>query len=233
MVGWRSPISGKVKVSGGVTDAHAACGDGFDWSVDKGAVTLASGVVAQRWRPNRSRQPLGLRALTASLSVQAIFCTSSFGPGPSGDHTCDSTRLDVTITSESNTSDLPYSVRDLLVAARALQNTPAPGGPVSDVFPLVPGEVAEVASLCASGRRELTGRGQRPPDSAGGRRFESSCAHPGGSWQFGDDPRRQLETSRGVTSRRDLRGLDADIALVQEARSPEPGVAARGAAGRP
>ena len=97
VVGWRSPISGKVKVSGGVTDAHAACGDGFDWSVDKGAVTLASGVVA-----NGGAQSFSSTAGAASLDGIVVrtgdFLYFVVGPGPNGDHTCDSTRLDVTIT---------------------------------------------------------------------------------------------------------------------------------------
>ncbi len=43
IVRWKSPVSGKVAITGGVTDADAGGGDGIAWSIDKGDTVLASG----------------------------------------------------------------------------------------------------------------------------------------------------------------------------------------------
>ncbi|MGB7160619.1 MAG: DUF1549 domain-containing protein, partial [Tepidisphaeraceae bacterium] len=49
-VSWKSPISGRVRITGRVTDGHAVCGDGIAWSLakvgGKSAGELASGTVA-------------------------------------------------------------------------------------------------------------------------------------------------------------------------------------------
>ena len=46
-VGWRSPVKGTVRITGGVTDADPTCGDGIAWAIDArkagGRRELASG----------------------------------------------------------------------------------------------------------------------------------------------------------------------------------------------
>ncbi len=46
IVGWKSPIKGRVRVNASFTsDAASVYGDGMAWSVDKGSTTLASGTL--------------------------------------------------------------------------------------------------------------------------------------------------------------------------------------------
>ena len=101
VVGWQSPISGAVQVSGDVIDRHSACGDGIDWSVDKGASTLASGVI-----PNGGGESFASGAGAAKLGHISVsvgtFLYFVVGPGPNGDHGCDSTGLEVTITAKKH-----------------------------------------------------------------------------------------------------------------------------------
>ncbi len=59
VVGWRSPISGPVKIEGKVTHAHPECGNGVTWSLElrRGNTrqVLASGTAAG----NTSPAPIG------------------------------------------------------------------------------------------------------------------------------------------------------------------------------
>jgi hypothetical protein len=43
ILGWQSPISGKVTVCGTIQDGDVGGGDGIVWFIDRGATTLASG----------------------------------------------------------------------------------------------------------------------------------------------------------------------------------------------
>ena len=95
VVGWRSRKAGLVEVSGSVSDRHDVCGDGFDWSVDHGSTTLVSGFV-----PNGGSMTFADAAGSENLVVEVAkgdFLYFVVGPGPSGEHRCDSTALDVTV----------------------------------------------------------------------------------------------------------------------------------------
>jgi hypothetical protein len=97
-VGWQSPVTGIVSVTGGVTDLDANCGNGINWFIAHGTTTLASGGY-----PNGGKQPFangqGGSSL-ASVSVTAgDFLYVVVGPGKNNDFGCDSTELDLTITS--------------------------------------------------------------------------------------------------------------------------------------
>ena len=96
VVGWRSPITGVVEVSGGVVDRDPACRDGIDWSVDRGAVPLASGSIPEGGSAAFDTGSGGA-ALDRVSVVAGRFLYFTVAPGPAGDHTCDSTGLDVTI----------------------------------------------------------------------------------------------------------------------------------------
>jgi IPT/TIG domain len=96
VVGWRSPISGRVQVAGGVADLHNLCGDGVDWSVDKGATTLASGSVPSGGSQFFISAPAAANLENVAVGVGDVLYFV-VGPGPSGNHICDSTSLDVTI----------------------------------------------------------------------------------------------------------------------------------------
>ena len=96
VVGWRSPVTGVVNVSGGVIDRQTICGDGIDWSIDRGPTRLASGSIPNGGSatfPDVNDSPL-----TGIHVASGDFLYFTVGPGPNGDHTCDWTGLDVTIT---------------------------------------------------------------------------------------------------------------------------------------
>jgi hypothetical protein len=97
IVGWRSPVTALVRVDGGVTDRNPGCGDGIDWSIDKGATTISNGDI-----PNGGGQPFSDGAAGARLSAVPVtagqFLYFIVGPGPNHDYGCDSTQLDITIT---------------------------------------------------------------------------------------------------------------------------------------
>src|SRR6266508_2545478 len=62
VVGWRSPISGRVSVAGGVTDLDPACGNGVSWSIKKNVAYYAGGSIpnggAQRFADDVFNGPL-------------------------------------------------------------------------------------------------------------------------------------------------------------------------------
>ena len=46
LYGWKSPIDGQVTISGEISDADRACGNGVDWFVAQGGTDIASGSIA-------------------------------------------------------------------------------------------------------------------------------------------------------------------------------------------
>jgi hypothetical protein len=97
VVGWRSPITGTVQVSGSVIDRQTNCGDGIGWSVDHGATALAFGSI-----PNGGSAAFangsGGSALASIHVAVGDFLYFIVDSGPNRDHGCDSTGLDVTIS---------------------------------------------------------------------------------------------------------------------------------------
>ena len=93
-VGWRSPVSGRVRIEASVADVHAACGNGISWRVE--------------WARGRSSRVLrgGVIDTGASQTVPVVESTAvragdlvSMKVGPrSGDHSCDLTRINLVIT---------------------------------------------------------------------------------------------------------------------------------------
>ena len=96
-VGWRSPINGHVMIDGVVSDASTGCGDGVTWSIDRAGGSLTSGTIANGGSQTFSTGTGGAASLldvTVRKGDQLYFLV---GPGPNGDHGCDSTRLDIAI----------------------------------------------------------------------------------------------------------------------------------------
>jgi len=95
VVGWRSPISGNVAVTGSITDLDNLCGDGVLWYIDKDNTDLASGSLN-----NGAFQDVQSGAVSNSLSnipvKQGEFIY--FAVHPNTSHVCDSTILDVKIS---------------------------------------------------------------------------------------------------------------------------------------
>lgn len=97
VVGWRSPITGSVKIIGGVTDLDASCGDGIDWSVDKGSMSLTHGIIPNGGSRDFQDGVNGNGLSNVSVN-QGDFIYFIVGPNTPGNHSCDSTGLDVVIS---------------------------------------------------------------------------------------------------------------------------------------
>jgi hypothetical protein len=92
IVGWKSPITGTVDVSGFFSDLDPNCGDGIVWSVDKGGgARLTSGTIGNGGPP----QSYSLTKISVTAGQVLYFVV-----GRNRDYFCDSTGVDVTIKSE-------------------------------------------------------------------------------------------------------------------------------------
>jgi len=95
IVGWRAPHGGSITISGAVSDIDYVCGDGIQWFVDKGSVSLASGSFANGESQNFWDGAGGNNLANISIA-QGEFIY--FIVHPNANERCDSTRLDVSIT---------------------------------------------------------------------------------------------------------------------------------------
>ena len=89
IIGWKSPFTGLVNVSGFFSDLDPTGFNGVIWSVDRGSQTFASGTIAS-----------GGPAQTFSLTNVAVKAGQAlyFIVDPNGDYTSDSTGVDVIVT---------------------------------------------------------------------------------------------------------------------------------------
>lgn len=88
VIGWRSPVSGNVFVTGNVSLAQQPnCGDGIDWALDLGANVLARGTIQQL-----QRNSWHLRVHLAK--GQSLYLVVA----PRANIFCDSTLVGLTIT---------------------------------------------------------------------------------------------------------------------------------------
>lgn len=94
IVAWKSGLNGYVSISGGVADADPACGSGIQWTIDRDAVTLASGSYV-----NGGSQTFSNGLNGAALSMVAVNVNSMLYVivDPNGDDLCDTTRLNLVI----------------------------------------------------------------------------------------------------------------------------------------
>jgi predicted outer membrane repeat protein len=94
IVGWRSPISGVVAVLGGVRDSDSTCGSGFNWYIDRGSQSLASGQV-----PNGGSQAFadgvnGVQLSNVEVSAGEFIYVMI---DPASEFQCDTTQLNLVI----------------------------------------------------------------------------------------------------------------------------------------
>jgi hypothetical protein len=98
VVGWQSPVAGQVSISGLVQHAHPECGNGVAWSLElrrgAGRRRLAAGI-AQGGK-EVSIGPIPSLAIRRDDVVSLVI-----GPRD-GNHSCDLTRIDLTLTSLTN-----------------------------------------------------------------------------------------------------------------------------------
>ena len=120
LVGWRSPVSANLKIEGVVQHAHPECGNGVTWGLElrrgttrqRLAAGVAHGHAAVKFGPLES-----VRVLPGDVIAMVI------GPRD-GNHSCDLTAVDLTLTSDDREWDLAREVSPNILA----------GNPLSDIF---------------------------------------------------------------------------------------------------
>ncbi len=98
-VGWKSPVSGTVRITGRVADGDPACGDGIAWILDHrrpgGTRELASGEIpnggAQDFSKGRTPEKLLSVEVKAGELIQLLVL-------PKDGHPCDTTTVELSIT---------------------------------------------------------------------------------------------------------------------------------------
>lgn len=104
VVGWQSPVSGRVRISGQLRDMDPNCGNGVQWSIDLGAETLASGRLANGQAQSTAEGKGG--AALQSISVnQGEFLY--WVVDPIGEADCDSTELAIRIERDACPTTTP------------------------------------------------------------------------------------------------------------------------------
>ncbi len=98
-VGWKSPISGKIKIEGGVRDGDAVTGNGVIWSLRQerraGSKELANGAIANGGSQLLSAGTGG--SIIASIDVAAGEVIQLAVLAKDNDHTCDTTIVELNI----------------------------------------------------------------------------------------------------------------------------------------
>ena len=155
-VGWQSPVSGTVKVVAKVQHAHVACGNGVEWflEVRRGGTRerLASGTAQGGSVPKID--PAEVKVMEGDLISLLV------GPR-AGDHSCDLTAVDLTLSADGKTWDLGKDVSANILAGNPhskvwhFYTEPTAGG-VAEVIP--PGTLlARWRAADAAGRVKLAG----------------------------------------------------------------------------
>lgn len=105
VVGWQSPISGTVKVEAKVQHAHPACGNGVEWFIEVrrgGTRERISSGVTQGAKPAKV-EPFETKVNEGDLVSLLV------GPR-GGNHSCDLTAVDLTISADGKMWDLGKDV---------------------------------------------------------------------------------------------------------------------------
>ncbi|MDB6121668.1 MAG: Protein of unknown function (DUF1553)/Protein of unknown function (DUF1549)/Planctomycete [Pedosphaera sp.] len=114
-IGWKSPITGTVQIKGKVTDADPSCGDGIDWTLDlhgnSGTRALASGTIpnagAQPFAEGKGAEQLKSLEVKAGEMIQLVVL-------PKGDHSCDTTLVELEIAESGGEKRTWNVVKDLV-----------------------------------------------------------------------------------------------------------------------
>ncbi len=110
--GWRSPVAGSFRISGTVQHAHPECGNGVTWSLEvrRGATRqrLAAGVA-------QGGTPVAVGPIEGVPVEPGDLVSVLIGPRD-GNHSCDLTAVDLTLTGEDQTWDLAADVSPDILA---------------------------------------------------------------------------------------------------------------------
>ena len=126
-VSWRSPITGRVRVTGAVVDGHAAGGDGVAWSLSRvggaAAGELASGTIANGGRQALAEgtggDALGSVEVRAGESIQLAVL-------PKVEYTCDTTHVELEIADVGNGAQTWKLADDAVASVNAAASNPLP-----------------------------------------------------------------------------------------------------------
>jgi hypothetical protein len=114
-IAWRSPMTGTVRMTGKVIDAHAACGNGVDWTIEhrtpRLAAGLASGSIAngggQPISEGQNADRLNSIAVQTGDLLQLIVL-------PKGEYSCDLTTVELQIAEQDGEKRLWDLTRDIV-----------------------------------------------------------------------------------------------------------------------
>jgi hypothetical protein len=96
VIGWRSPLVGKVRVTATIQHAHPECGNGVTWSLE-----LRRGVRRQRLASGTAQGAKEVKpAPIENLAVQSGDVVSLLIGPRDGNHSCDLTAVDLTLTTQ-------------------------------------------------------------------------------------------------------------------------------------
>jgi len=102
-IGWTSPIDGSVQIQGKVIDADPNCGDGIDWRIEharrRGVETLAYGAFPNGGSQDFARGQSATRLEAVEVKAGDVLQVTVF---PKGDYTCDTTVVELRITSHES-----------------------------------------------------------------------------------------------------------------------------------
>jgi hypothetical protein len=119
VVGWRSPVAARMRVAGSVQHAHTECGNGVDWTLElrRGGsrLRLAAGIAQ-----DATEYKFGP---FENLAVQAgdVVCLS-VGPRD-GNHACDLTAIELTLSDGTRQWDLAKEVSPSILAGNPHADT--------------------------------------------------------------------------------------------------------------
>ena len=124
-VGWLSPITGDVQITGAVQRAHPECGNGVTWLLE-----LRRGAIRRRLGAGNALGPEPVKVGSNDLVDVRAGDLISLLIGPrDGNHSCDLTAVDLTITAKDQPSG--ERVWDL---AREVSGDVQAGNPHADGF---------------------------------------------------------------------------------------------------
>jgi len=101
IVSWKSPIAGKVKMLGRITDIDPFCGNGISWKIVKDKMPINNGLLGVKpWAvlPNSGANSFYVPSVTVNVGTQLYFVVDQHGTTPLvSDLGCDETSFDLLI----------------------------------------------------------------------------------------------------------------------------------------
>ena len=104
IIGWTSPLTGYVSITGSLSDGDPGCGDGIRWYIDRNAIGLASGNInnggSQAFSSGTGGAGLNMVAVTTGDKIYMIV-------HPKANGSCDTTVVNLTISVTSAPTSTP------------------------------------------------------------------------------------------------------------------------------